>query len=82
MRSLREQLKGYGVEIEAKYLIYRTQDRVLAVPYLQIRAIELKENKVFIYTGGIDRLVIELPSETLSQALFEDLLLHIEKLHL
>lgn len=82
MKSIREQLRNYGVEVEPKYLIYRTSERIFAVPYFHIRTIELKETKVIIYTGGVERIVIELPHEGFSRALFEDILLHIEKLHL
>ncbi len=82
MRSIREQLKGYGIEIEPRYIIYRTQERVLAVPYSHIRTLELKENRVVLYTGGVDRVLLELPNTELANMVFEDILLHIERLYI
>lgn len=82
MRSSREQLRNHGVEIDSRHLIYRSKDRILAIPYSHIRLIEFKDNKVILYTGGIEKVVIDLPHEGLSMALFQDILLQIEKLHL
>ncbi len=82
MKSRREELRNYGIEIESRYFIYRREDRVIAVPYFHIRTIELKEDTVIVYTGGVERLVIQLPHRGLALALFEDILLSIERLHL
>ncbi len=82
MKSRREELRNYGIEIESRYFIYRREDKVIAVPYFHIRTIELKEDTVIVYTGGVERLVIKLPHQGLALALFEDILLSIERLHL
>ena len=82
MKSRREELRNYGIEIESSYFIYRREDKVIAVPYFHIRTIELKEDTVIVYTGGVERLVIQLPHQGLALALCEDILLSIERLHL
>ncbi|MFN3599253.1 MAG: hypothetical protein ACK4VK_05925 [Aquificaceae bacterium] len=37
MKAEREELRSLGVELESRYLIYRKEDKVLAVPYYHIR---------------------------------------------
>lgn len=79
MKSVKELLKNYGIEMEPNYIIYRTAEKVLAIPYLHIKIVELRENKVVIYTGGIEKTVFEFPSRDIANLLFENILLHIEK---
>lgn len=79
MKSVKEELKKHGIEFESKYLLYRTDARTLAIPYSHMRVIEFRGGKVHIYTGGIDKLTIEVPNEALSYTLFEELLVYIER---
>jgi len=82
MKSKRKELRNYGIEIESRYFIYRREDRVIAVPYFHIRSVELRENTVVICTSGVEKITIQLPHQGLAFALFEDILLCIERLYL
>ncbi len=82
MKSIREELKKLGIELESRYLIYRTKERVVAIPYYHIRTLELKGNRVIVQTGSVERLVIELSSDRLASELFNELLIHIERVYI
>lgn len=82
MRSIRETLKSLGIEVESRYFIYTTKDKMVLVPYNHIRSMELKDNKVIVSTGGMERLVIETPSEVIAKQLFDELILQLEKTYL
>ncbi|MCS7195938.1 MAG: hypothetical protein NZ827_01545 [Aquificaceae bacterium] len=84
MRSIKETFRALGIELESKYLVYTTKDRdrTIAVPYHHIKSIELKENRVLVSTGGLERITLELPSEGMAKQLFEELLLQLEKVYL
>ncbi len=82
MKSKREHLKSLGVELESKYMIYRTDEKALVVPYYHIRTMELKGKKVVLSTGGVERIVIDMPSEETAMNLFEELLLLLERVYL
>lgn len=82
MKSIREELKALGILLESRCIVYNMEDKTLAVPYYHIRTLELKQDRVIIQTGGVERIVIQLPHEALAHALFEELLLHIEKIYL
>jgi hypothetical protein len=81
MRSIKEELKQIGIELESRYLIYRKQETTFVVPYYHIRTLEFKGNRIVLYTGGVERIVIEVP-EYYALPLFEELLLHIERVYL
>ncbi|MFN3947852.1 MAG: hypothetical protein ACK4LA_07175 [Aquificaceae bacterium] len=82
MKSIREELKSLGITLESRYMIYTAEDRTLVIPYYHIRTLELKNDKVIIQTGSVEKIVIHLPSDTLANILFEELLLHIERIYL
>lgn len=82
MKSIREELKKHGVELESRYLIYKTQEKVIVIPYYHIRTLEFKDTKIVIQTGGVERMIIDMPSEHLASELFNELLLHIERVYL
>lgn len=82
MRSIREELEKFGFEFEGKYLLQRTYEGIRAIPYYHIRLLEVKGNKVIIHPGGLDKIVVELPSDMLARKFFEEILLHVERLHL
>lgn len=84
MRSIREDLRSLGVSLEGKYILYTTKnkDRTVLVPYRHIQSIELRDKKVSILTGSMEKLVIELPSEVMAKQLFDELMLQLEKVYL
>ncbi|MEN3027710.1 MAG: hypothetical protein ABDH29_00430 [Aquificaceae bacterium] len=84
MRSIKETFKALGIELESKYFIYTTKDRerTIVIPYHHIKSMELKESRVIVSTGGLERITLELPSEGLAKQLFEELLLQLEKIYL
>lgn len=82
MKSIREELKKLGIELESRYLIYRTQEKITVIPYYHIRTLEFKGGRIVIQTGGVERVVIDMPSEYLAFELFNELLLHIERVYL
>ncbi|RMH02410.1 MAG: hypothetical protein D6699_05950 [Aquificota bacterium] len=80
--SLRKrEFSKYGIHIEDRYLIQETEGKKVVVPYYHIRTLEYRENRIILYTGGIERIVIELPPEVCEQ-LYEELLIHIERVYL
>lgn len=82
MKSVRERLKNAGVELESRYMIYRTENRVLIVPYYHMRTIELRGSKVIISTGGMEKIILDMVSEEIAYYLFEELQLHLERIYL
>ncbi|MFN4320132.1 MAG: hypothetical protein ACK4FY_06675 [Aquificaceae bacterium] len=82
MKSIREELKKLGIELESRYLIYKTQEKITVIPYYHIRSLELKGTKIFIQTGGVERMVIDIPNQSLAMELFNELLIHIERVYL
>ncbi|MEJ5338854.1 MAG: hypothetical protein ACK42C_01205 [Aquificaceae bacterium] len=82
MKSIRENLKKLGVELESRYLIYRTDEKTLVVPYYHIRTVELKGKRIVVSTGGVERVNMDMPSEEMAMALFEELLLYLERVYL
>jgi hypothetical protein len=71
-----------GVLLEDIYLLYRAKDSIYAVPYSHIRTMELRGKSVILYTGGIERLTIQLKDQESAKKLFEGILLGIERLYL
>lgn len=71
-----------GVLLEDRYLLYRVKDSIYAVPYSHIRTMELRSKSVILYTGGIERLAIQLKDEESAKKLFEEILLGIERLYI
>ncbi len=84
MRRIREEFKKLGIEFENSCLIYSDSNkgRIVAIPYKHIVSVELKDDKVMIQVGGIEKIIISLPSDTLASLLFEELLLQIERTYL
>lgn len=82
MKSLREELKKLGIELESRYMIYKTRERIMVIPYYHIRTLELKGNRVLIQTGGVERVIIDMPEENLAFEFFNELLLHLERVYL
>ncbi|MCS7171274.1 MAG: hypothetical protein N3D14_02085 [Aquificaceae bacterium] len=82
MKSLKESLKRLGIELENKYMIIRTEEKTLVVPYKHIRTIELKGNKVVILTGGIERITVDMSSSEMAVSLLEELLVYLERVYL
>lgn len=82
MKKQREEFKSLGIDLESRYLIYRKKDKIVAIPYNHIIAIELKGERVSIQTGGLEKITIQLPSDHLASLLFEELLLQVEKTYL
>ena len=71
-----------GVFLEDRYLLYRVKDSTYAIPYSHIRTMELKGKSVILYTGGIERITIQLKDEESAKKLFEEILLAIERLYI
>ncbi|SNZ14622.1 hypothetical protein [Hydrogenobacter hydrogenophilus] len=71
-----------GVLLEDRYLLYRVKDSTYAIPYSHIRTMELKGKSVILYTGGIERITIQLKDEESAKRLFEEILLGIERLYI
>ncbi len=71
-----------GVFLENRYLLYRVKDSTYAIPYSHIRTMELKGKSVILYTGGIERITIQLKDEESAKKLFEEILLAIERLYI
>ncbi len=82
MKTLREELKRLGIELESRYMIYRTYERIVVVPYYHIRTVELKGKRVIVSTGGVERVNVDMPTEEMATALFEELLLYLERVYL
>ncbi|MGC8852685.1 MAG: hypothetical protein ACP5P0_03660 [Hydrogenobacter sp.] len=71
-----------GVLLEDRYLLYKVRDSTYAVPYSHIRILELQGKNVILYTGGIERINIQLATEEDAKRLFEKILLAIERLYI
>ncbi len=82
MKSLRDNLKKLGVELESRYMVYRTDEKTVVVPYYHIRTVELKGKRVIVSTGGVERVNVDMPTEEMATALFEELLLYLERVYL
>ena len=82
MRRLKEEFKNLGIEFESRCLIYRNKGRIIAIPYNHIVSIELKDDEVMIQVGGMEKIIIPMPSDSLASLLFEELLLQIERAYL
>jgi len=82
MKSVREELKKLGIELESRYLIYKTQEKITVITYYHIRTLEFKGTKIVIQTGGVERVVIDIPRQNLALEFFNELLLHIERVYL
>lgn len=81
MRLKRQEFNKYGIYLEDRFLVQETENKKLVVPYYHIRTLEYRNNKIVLYTGGVERIVIELPPEVCEQ-LYEELLVHIERVYL
>ena len=46
------------------------------------KVVEFKGTKIVIQTGGVERVVIDLPRQNLALEFFNELLLHIERVYL
>ncbi len=78
----KDELSKEGITIESRYMIYSSKDTTYIVPYAHIRTIEVKGNKLTIYTGGVERIVINMKDEDTTKLLLEAILTGIEKLYL
>ncbi|MGB9874397.1 MAG: hypothetical protein ACPLRS_05460, partial [Hydrogenobacter sp.] len=58
------------------------RDSTYAVPYSHIRTMELKGKSIILYTGGVERITIQLKDEESAKRLFEEILLAIERLYI
>ncbi len=76
-------LEKQGITFEDAYFHYIRCDGVLfTVPYYHIRAIEKCKNNINIYTGGIEKISIELEDEDSAEAFLDIVLLYIDKIFL
>jgi len=72
----------FGVKLEDRYLIYEEENRRVAVPYAHIAFLYVSKNNLVIQTDSVERLVIKLDIEDTANALFEDILVLIERLYI
>ncbi|MFN3813902.1 MAG: hypothetical protein ACK4SM_04690 [Aquificaceae bacterium] len=78
----KDELGKEGITIEDRYMIYSSKDTTYIIPYSHIRTIEVKGNKLTIYTGGVERMVITMKDENTAKLLLEAVLTGIEKIYL
>ncbi len=77
-----EKYLKYGVKLEDRYLIYEEKNRRVAVPYAHIAFLSVSKNNLVIQTNSVERVVIKLDTEDTANALFEDILVSIERLYI
>jgi len=77
-----ERYVKFGVRLEDRYLIYEEENRRVAVPYAHIAFLYVSKNNLVIQTDSVERLVIKLDIEDTANALFEDILVLIERLYI
>jgi hypothetical protein len=77
-----ERYLKYGVKLEDRYLIYKEENRRVAVPYAHIAFLYVSKNSLVIQTDSVERIVIKLDTEDTANALFEDILVLIERLYI
>jgi hypothetical protein len=81
MKKSEKYLK-YGVKLEDRYLIYEEENRRVAVPYAHIAFLSVSKNDLVIQTNSMEKVVIKLDTEDTANALFEDILVYIERLYI
>jgi len=72
----------FGVKLEDRYLIYEEENRKVAVPYSHMAFLYVSKNNLVIQTDSVERVVIKLDTEDTANALFEDILVLIERLYI
>jgi hypothetical protein len=77
-----ERYLKYGVKLEDRYLIYEEGKRRVAVPYAHIAFLSVSKNNLVIQTNSMEKVVIKLDTEDTANALFEDILVSIERLYI
>jgi hypothetical protein len=77
-----EKYLKYGVKLEDRYLIYEEENRKVAVPYSHMAFLSVSKNNLVIQTDSVERIVIKLDTEDTANALFEDILVFIERLYI
>jgi len=77
-----EKYLKYGVKLEDRYLIYEEEDRRVAVPYAHIAFLSVSKNNLVIQTNSMEKVVIKLDTEDTANALFEDILVFIQRLYI
>jgi hypothetical protein len=77
-----EKYLKYGVKLEDRYLIYEEENRRVAVPYAHIAFLSVSKNDLVIQTNSMEKVVIKLDTEDTANALFEDILVYIERLYI
>jgi hypothetical protein len=77
-----EKYLKFGVKLEDRYLIYEEENRKVAVPYAHIAFLSVSKNDLVIQTNSMEKVVIKLDTEDTANALFEDILVFIERLYI
>ncbi len=77
-----ERYVKFGVKLEDRYLIYKEENRQVAVPYSHIAFLYVSKNNLVIQTDSVERVVIKLDTEDTANELFEDILVLIERLYI
>ena len=77
-----EKYLKYGVKLEDRYLIYEEENRRVAVPYAHIAFLSVSKNNLVIQTNSMEKVVIKLDTEDTANALFEDILVFIQRLYI
>jgi hypothetical protein len=72
----------FGVKLEDRCLIYEEENRKVAVPYSHMAFLYVSKNNLVIQTDSVERVVIKLDTEDTANALFEDILVLIERLYI
>jgi len=53
----------FGVKLEDRYLIYKEENRQVAVPYSHMAFLYVSKNNLVIQTDSVERVVIKLDTE-------------------
>jgi hypothetical protein len=77
-----EKYVKFGVKLEDRYLIYKEENRQVAVPYSHMAFLYVSKNNLVIQTDSVERVVIKLDTENTANELFEDILVLIERLYI
>jgi len=77
-----ERYVKFGVKLEDRYLIYKEENRQVAVPYSHMAFLYVSKNNLVIQTDSVERVVIKLDTEDTANELFEDILVLIERLYI
>lgn len=77
-----ERYVKFGVKLEDRYLIYKEENRKVAVPYSHTAFLYVSKNNLVIQTDSVERVVIKLDTEDTANELFEDILVLIERLYI